>query len=595
MRPIHRRLLPAFLFLPIVAHGTIVTTAVDEDNGSLGGATGVSLREAVKYSAAGATVTFAPALSGKTIRLLLGEIFIANPLTIDGSALATRITISGDKTGNGRTLDDTNVFRVGTGAIVLDSLIISGGYKTNQGGGIISDTDTANLTVNRCHFAENYAQVVGGAIFFSKSSGTGIPVLTLSNSTFSGNSAAREGGAIYAIYPIQIQSTTFTGNTAQTGGAIFLQAGSGPTSVFQDIFFNVNSASAFGGAIYLSRGSILLERSIVSGNSAVFDGGGIYSQGIAILLKSSTVSGNIAKGSGGGIYTYSGYTDLENSTIAMNTANSHGGGIFFRNTLSAVNCTIATNTAGISGGGLAEGGAFLKATIVCGNSAPSSPDTLLRQVDGDGNLITPILSLAPLGNYGGPTQTMPPLTGSPAIDPTASASSLTVDQRGYYRVNQRDIGAVEYRSADSSIIYPLLPSIWNTDADGDGFPYGIERFHGTDPFYPDASDTANLGPPAIDAHGLSVLSFSVGPDTEIPGTQANWRLLRSLDLSPGSFKEIYRYGSLGEVSIPGVTFYHSPEVNDGNKERVTVIDANRTEGSAFYRLEAVLQSLEGSP
>ncbi len=170
-----------------------------------------------------------------------------------------------------------------------------------------------------------------------------------------------------------------------------------------------------------------------------------------------------------------------------------------------------------------------------------------------------------------------------------------MDQRAYYRVNQRDIGAVEYRRADLSIIYPLIPSIWNTDADCDGFPYGIERLHGTNPFLPDSSNTANLGPPANAADGRAVLSFSVGRDAYMPEIPANWRLVRSPDLSPGSFKEIYRYGSLGEVSIPGVTFYHGPDMNDGNKERVTVIDANRTDGSAFYRLEAVLPPLEGSP
>jgi hypothetical protein len=55
--------------------------------------------------------------------------------------------------------------------------------------------------------------------------------------------------------------------------------------------------------------------------------------------------------------------------------------------------------------------------------------------------------LASLGNYGGPTQTMPPLPGSPAIDAgdDAVTNFLATDQRGLPRLQGAhvDIGAVE--------------------------------------------------------------------------------------------------------------------------------------------------------
>jgi hypothetical protein len=56
---------------------------------------------------------------------------------------------------------------------------------------------------------------------------------------------------------------------------------------------------------------------------------------------------------------------------------------------------------------------------------------------------TPLL--APLGNYGGPTPTMPPLPGSPAIDGCTNGTTFTTDQRGYPRIvgAYADIGAVE--------------------------------------------------------------------------------------------------------------------------------------------------------
>ena len=56
--------------------------------------------------------------------------------------------------------------------------------------------------------------------------------------------------------------------------------------------------------------------------------------------------------------------------------------------------------------------------------------------------------LAPLGNYGGPTQTMALLPGSPAIDAGSNAlipAGVTTDQRGLPRIVSGivDIGAFE--------------------------------------------------------------------------------------------------------------------------------------------------------
>ena len=58
----------------------------------------------------------------------------------------------------------------------------------------------------------------------------------------------------------------------------------------------------------------------------------------------------------------------------------------------------------------------------------------------------PLLAL--LGNYGGPTQTMPPLPGSPVIDAGSNAlipNGVTTDQRGFTRIvnGAVDIGAFE--------------------------------------------------------------------------------------------------------------------------------------------------------
>jgi len=84
-------------------------------------------------------------------------------------------------------------------------------------------------------------------------------------------------------------------------------------------------------------------------------------------------------------------------------------------------------------------------SVVAGNSAGQSNadmDISLslylnkggNQADRSSSTTSPIgIILAPLGNYGGPTQTMPPLPGSPAICAglySNISSGVTTDQRG---------------------------------------------------------------------------------------------------------------------------------------------------------------------
>jgi len=74
------------------------------------------------------------------------------------------------------------------------------------------------------------------------------------------------------------------------------------------------------------------------------------------------------------------------------------------------------------------------------------------------NLTNGIPLLAPLGDYGGPTPTMPALPGSPAINGCTNGTSFAADQRGLPRVVGAfaDLGAVEgvYNPA-MSLVNPI--------------------------------------------------------------------------------------------------------------------------------------------
>jgi len=139
-------------------------------------------------------------------------------------------------------------------------------------------------------------------------------------------------------------------------------------------------------------------------------------------------------------------------------------------TATLTNDTIAFNTASTGGGILiSAGNVTLYNTIVAGNSATAGADICgtidsalaLGQLPSSNNVIGGG-GLAPLGNYGGPTQTIALLSGSPALRAAsaamATAAGITFDQRRRARVSGGtvDIGAYESQP-------PAIPGDVNHD------------------------------------------------------------------------------------------------------------------------------------
>ena len=250
-------------------------------------------------------------------------------------------------------------------------------------------------------------------------------------------------------------------------------------------------------------GTLSVINSTIADNSSGWTGGGIYNEG-TLWLVNSTVSGNGTRAgsySGGGIRNQLGTVWVVNSTISGNSSAALGGGIFNYGTLSVTNSTIADNTAYAygdyttgAGGGIAtydygaiHGSTTLHNTIVAGNvrSTAASDDDLSGNpvedgssynlignaagsgglIDGhDGNIVgvADLLWLAPLGDYGGTTQTHALLPGNPAINQGDNARAvdpwerpLTTDQRGAGRARvvggAVDIGAFEVQTIVSTL------------------------------------------------------------------------------------------------------------------------------------------------
>src|SRR5262249_5311134 len=158
------------------------------------------------------------------------------------------------------------------------------------------------------------------------------------------------------------------------------------------------------------------------GRSRVFQ----VNPGVTASLSGLTITGGSAF-NGGGLSNSDGTTSLTNCTVSGNSASNNGGGP--ANLRSHNNRELT-----------------LTNTIVAGNH---SGGDLYGNISGSNNL-TGVADpgLAPLGDYGGPTQTMPLLPGSPALNAGTTGPGIpATDQRGTARDAQPDIGAVEVAAA----------------------------------------------------------------------------------------------------------------------------------------------------
>ena len=220
-----------------------------------------------------------------------------------------------------------------------------GGYNCG-GGAVFSDVET---TVTGCSFAGN-SSVSGGAIDLHESG-----MLTVAGSTFSENSG-QNGGAIYSDYnsAVTVTDSIFVGNhTTESGGAIH---GIGALTV-RNSTFSENSANS-GGAI--RAGSLTMTDSTVVGNTASRSGGGLAILGTTTIancdLSQNRAMGTQANdGFGGAIYNFSGRLMLTNSTLSANSANL-GGAVWNDATATVVDSTITGNMAIRFGGGIFNSG-----------------------------------------------------------------------------------------------------------------------------------------------------------------------------------------------------------------------------------------------
>lgn len=427
----------SLLFAASLNAATItVTTAVDELDFPSGPS--LSLREALRDAIAAVgddTVVFSPSLSGQTL-VLTSQISInmntVGNVIVDAGSLPGGLTLSGSGacrlflvTGSG-------------GAVSLVGLVLTsgngvGGGVNGIGGAIYNLNGTLNF--DRCTFI-NHATNIGGAVM--NNGGT----LTVQRSTFAANSANDSGGAINhaGIGSLTVERCTFSGNSASNNGGALYNAGA--ANLTQCTFTSNSSLS--GGAIFSQMSSSLaLTHCTVTNNSAENSGGGIRLNYAALTLTNSIVAGNSSP-----------------SGLGLDIGNS-GGSPFGASTVTRV------------------GANLVQSLLNSGNLASDSGPAAISEA--------PLLS--PLGLFGGLTQTVALLPGSPARN-AAIGSSSSSDQRGFPILGTADIGAYEAGTITNfeNFIWETLPvtatlpqHATTFDYDGDGHTNEAEWIALTDP------------------------------------------------------------------------------------------------------------------
>ncbi len=207
---------------------------------------------------------------------------------------ATNVTIlSGDIGIPGDPTD--NCYHVVTGSgtgstAILDGFTITGGYANGGlairrvGGGMVNFTGSP--TLSNLIFTDNFATDTGGGMENASGSNP-----TLTNVTFSGNTAGSGGGMDNDGSDPTLTNVTFSGNTALLDGGGMYNTGS--DSTLTNVTFSGNTAEGgFGGGIFSNGGSPTLAYVTFSGNIAVSSGGGIYNFGSNMTCNSCILWGD---------------------------------------------------------------------------------------------------------------------------------------------------------------------------------------------------------------------------------------------------------------------------------------------------------------
>lgn len=279
-----------------------------------------------------------------------GALFVA-----EDSNITLENDVFNENTATGKTAQGGAIYNEGT-------LTVEGGSFTDNSaapadgstvtvsnvGGAIYNADDAKLSINGTRFEGNTAAIAGAVNNqYDSSHITGITNAFFVNNTasLSAGGALRNQGTIDSI-----SGTTFEGNTAGNGGALWNGAGGTITNITDTTFTgNKSTNDAVGGGAITNAGDIKkINATTFTDNSAAGNGGAINNvKGgkASITLSDTTFTGNTADGNGGALYNGGNLTFSGNNTFSGNTAAGQANDIY-----NAGSITVADGTTTLGSG-----------------------------------------------------------------------------------------------------------------------------------------------------------------------------------------------------------------------------------------------------
>ncbi len=296
-------------------------------------------------------------------------------------------------------------FEQNSGAIFISATrasISNTEFIENLNGAILINKGIVNIA--NCELANNqglydidlYDGYIGGAIVAAGGN------LTISNSTFYGNSADL-GGAILVIQgSLSLSNSALTNNRALEGGALFIHSsdflmtnctvtnnrnhgirGGGAIfgtrsgnnlSISRSDFVDNNSINGYGGVILVETGALSISNSRFMSNTAYQGGGSIMVEYGNVSISDSDFKNNVAA-YGGGFSVWYGNVYILNCTFNNNSVSyKYGGGFYVRSVYLIVSNSIFTRNKAKVGGGaiyIQEHTLFITNTVFTNNSARS--------------------------------------------------------------------------------------------------------------------------------------------------------------------------------------------------------------------------------
>ncbi|MEI7492517.1 MAG: LamG-like jellyroll fold domain-containing protein [Bacteroidota bacterium] len=374
---------------------TLFTQAADQvvTNNANSGAG--SFRQAITDVTAGGTITFNLSAGNETITIA-SELVIIKAMTINGantSGSGTQVTVQVTTPGTSA----WRVFEISASGstINLQNMSLKGGDMSIDYGGSIQIN--AGATVNLTGMIISGSKAYDGGGINIASSWSDRSVVTVTSSTFNGNSANHRGGGICISYyvNITINACEFTNNSGN-GGAIL----NGGVVTITKSTFNGNSGWV-GGTIYnFNSSTATIVSSTISGNSSGWYAGGIYSEGTCYLLNSILINN----------------TGTAGRDISVGSGSTYAYYCWYNSTYGTI------------------------------NTQAGAPNVTTSYSSG---------YLGALANNGGPTQTMAVTATSPALNNGAFAYYNVTD--GYYFLDNQAI-PVSHKLADWATSPSIIPT-----------------------------------------------------------------------------------------------------------------------------------------